>query len=361
MRILIASDKWKGSLNANKACAAMGQGLRAVFPSAEIVIRPIADGGEGTVDVAAATPGSQRKTVCVHGPLGDPVDADYVLLGDGTAVIEMAAASGLALLKDRTLDPWRANTFGVGELMVDAIEHGARRLIVGLGGSATNDGGGGMAQALGWQLHAVECWPADWQRLSEVKPPTRRHDPEVLAASDVINPLLGSNGCTRIFGPQKGILEHEMDHFEAALAHLASLFSNPLTDTPGAGAAGGLGWGLMAFCGAKVVSGFGLVAELTGLETAVREADLIITGEGSLDAQTLNGKGPHGVAALAHRNGKKVVGIGGRVTAEAVPAFDLCLAATPLHMPLAEAFSEAAQLIERSICQARNELLRLAP
>lgn len=352
MKILVASDKWKGSLSAPAACAAMRLGLQHLWPDAEIMERPIADGGEGTAEALAGACGGRWIRLSVTGPHGTPVEAGYALLPDGTAIIEMAAAAGL-VLTGGLLDPWQATTLGVGELMLDAARHGARRLIVGLGGSATNDGGAGMAAALGWEFEALPIA----SRI--VRRPDTPWSIETLAACDVTNPLLGPCGCTRVFGPQKGVRDHDVPAFEQALASLASYFPAEIAATPGAGAAGGLGFGLMAFCGARIVSGFGIVAELLHLEESVAAADLVFTGEGSLDEQTLNGKGPHGVATLAHRHGKPVVGIGGRVTEAARPAFSLTLAASPHELPVTEAMRRAPEFIEDSIRQAAAKLKSL--
>lgn len=352
MKILVASDKWKGSLSAPAACAAMRRGLQRVWPEAEICERPIADGGEGTAEALVGACGGQRLHLEVTGPLGSPVHAGYALLPDGTAIIEMAAAAGLSLTAGR-LDPWQATTRGVGELMVDAARRRARRIIVGLGGSATNDGGAGMAAALGWAFDALPI-PS-----RVVAPPESPWSIETLAACDVTNPLLGPRGCTRVFGPQKGVCSNDMPAFEQALAGLASFFPPEIADTPGAGAAGGLGFGLMAFCGATIVSGFGIVADLLQLEDSVATADLVVTGEGSLDDQTLDGKGPHGVAALAHLHGKPVVGIGGRVTDAARPSFSLALPASPPDMPLEEAMRRTSEFLEVAIIQAAPDLRAL--
>jgi glycerate kinase len=352
MRILVASDKWKGSLSAPAACAAMRRGLQAVWPAAEILERPIADGGEGTAEALAGACGGQQIHLEVTGPLGSPVQAGYALLPDGTAVIEMAAASGLALTNG-TLDPWQATTRGVGELMVDAARRGAQRIIVGLGGSATNDGGAGMAAALGWKFDALPI------ASRVVGRPAIPWSIETLAACDVTNPLLGPRGCTRVFGPQKGVSDRDVAAFEEALASLASGFPPTIATTPGAGAAGGLGFGLMAFCGATIVSGFGIVADLLRLEETIASADLVVTGEGSLDDQTLDGKGPHGVATLAHRHGRPVVGIGGRVAEAARPAFSLTLAASPTHLPVAQAMRQAPELIKAAILDAAPDLRAL--
>lgn len=352
MKILVASDKWKGSLSAPAACAAMRLGLQKLWPAAEIIERPIADGGEGTAEALARACGGQWITLVVTGPHGTPVEAGYALLPDGTAVIEMAAAAGLALTAGR-LDPWQATTRGVGEMMADAAGRGARRVIVGLGGSATNDGGAGMAAALGWEFEALPI------ASHVVRRPDTPWSVETLAACDVTNPLLGPRGCTRVFGPQKGVMEGDMPAFEQALGSLASFFPPEIATVPGAGAAGGLGFGLLAFCDARLVSGFGIVAELLRLEESIAAADLVVTGEGSLDDQTLDGKGPHGVATLAHRHGKPVVAMGGRVSEAARPAFSLVLAASPPGVPLAEAMRRAPELIEAAIVNAAPALRAL--
>jgi glycerate kinase len=362
MKIVVASDKWKQSLEAPEACAAIACGLRHVFPEAEIHCKPIADGGEGLVAaVLRSVPAARSISARVPGPRGDPVEAAFALLPDATAVLEMAGAAGLALLAGRALDPWRSNTLGVGELMWAATAAGARTIIVGLGGSATNDAGGGMAQSLGWTLDGVRHWPGDWRNLRGIKPPAQRFPAAVVAACDVASPLFGPRGCTRMFGPQKGIVTAEFEHWDAALEKLARCFPPELAARSGAGAAGGLGWGLLAFCDATIVPGFDVVAGIIQLDDTIASADLVVTGEGSLDAQTLNGKGPHGVAGLARHHGKKVVAIGGRVTPEARAAFDLCVTATPPDMPLEQALPRAGELIQSSICAARGKLLGLVP
>jgi glycerate kinase len=190
-------------------------------------------------------------------------------------------------------------------------------------------------------------------------PPAKGLDAAVLAACDVTHPLLGPDGCTRVFGPQKGVVPEDFERFDSALERLAGFFEPKLAAVPGAGAAGGLGWGLMAFCRAKIVSGFNLIAGLIALEESIAKADLVVTAEGSLDAQTLNGKGPHGVARMAREHGRIVVGVGGRVTADVRSVFDFCLEVTPSNMPVATAMAQAPELIRRSICQARSKLLGL--
>lgn len=344
MKILIASDKWKGTFTAPEACTAIQAGLRHVWPEAEMTNLPIADGGEGTADALYQACGGQWITVSVTGPLSEPVTAGYALLPEGVAVMEMAAASGLALMGERR-EPCHTTTRGTGELVLDAVRRGARKIILGLGGSATNDGGVGFGAALGWQFDQLPI------ASQVVAPPSipRLEEVEILAACDVTNPLLGPRGCTRVFGPQKGVREEDFTQFEAALAGVAAYFPAELAETPGAGAAGGLGFGLLAFAGAKLVSGFGLVSDLLNLESRIAEADVVVTGEGSLDDQTLDGKGPHGVAELARKHGKPVIGLGGRVIGPAATAFDLALAITPTGMPLDEAQRRAPALLEETL------------
>jgi glycerate kinase len=280
--------------------------------------------------------------------------------GHTEAVIEMSAASGLALVTDRPLDPLRASTRGTGDLMLDALQHGAQRILLGIGGSATHDGGCGMAVAMGHRFldangNEVTELPAALERVARIEPAPSRAC-VVTVASDVTNPLLGEHGATRVYGGQKGVTDFAF--FEARLQRLADMVKRDLgcdyREVPGAGAAGGLGFGLMSFCGAKLQSGFDLVAEVTGLRKRIEHADLIITGEGRLDAQTLHGKGPAGVAEMARALGKPVVGIGGTVESREalLKNFDAIWEVRPPEMPLATAMAHAADLLEN--CAARN-------
>lgn len=366
MRVLIAMDKFKGSLTATEAGAAVQRGLARVEPSWETDLCPIADGGEGTTDALVTALGGEWLEAQVHDAQSRPVSARYGLCRgeDGVleASMEMSAASGLALVSDLPLNPRTATTFGTGELMRDAVRHGAQRLVIGIGGSATNDGGAGMAQALGFVFRDAEGTPVT--RIPETLERAISIDgpghplPEVLVACDVQNPLLGEHGATRVYGAQKGVTDFAF--FEARLQHLADLVARDLrvnpADVAGAGAAGGLGFGLMAFCGARLTSGFELVARLTKLERRVLEADLIITGEGRIDSQTLHGKGPAGVADLARQAGKPVIGIAGMV--EDSPGvrerFELVAGIKPAGMPVTEAMQRGTELIEETV-------VRLAP
>ena len=325
MRILIAPDKFKGSLNAREVAENIAQGLRDALPEAKIDIVPMADGGEGTAEaIAQARNGSWLKCTA-HDPLCREIDARYAWIESGKiAVMEMSEAAGMRRLTETERDPLRATTFGVGEMLLDAVNRGATEIIIGLGGSATNDGGFGMACALGFRFdyehgHEHEKMRVpDLLELKGIQKPKRLKLPKIIAAVDVKNPLLGNNGATRVFGPQKGASQSELEILERALSRLADVvakeFGFDYRDELGAGAAGGLGFGLLSFCGAKVRPGFDVVAEAVGLESKIKDADVVITGEGSLDRQTLEGKTPAGVARLARKLGKRVFAIVGRAS-----------------------------------------------
>ena len=350
MKILIACDKFKGSLSAIEACEAIAEGL----PDHDCELCPIADGGEGFVDALLAVAGGEKVMAQCRDALGREVAAEYALLPDGSAVIEMSAASGLWRIEESEQDPLFSNTYGTGELMRHAIEqHGAKRLLVGIGGSATNDGGVGMAEALGVVFKNSEGQPvlpvpATFLEIKKIDQSSRIDLPPITVACDVTNPLLGPQGATSIFGPQKGAKPDQFPELEKALAHVASLIDCD-SNIPGAGAAGGLGFGLRYFCDAEMVSGFELVSEALKLEELITDVDLVITGEGSLDEQTLDGKGPAGVAALARKAGKKVIGIAGQVTDEAKPLFDQTLALKDLDLPLETLMRDARSLLTQMV------------
>lgn len=361
MKILIAPDKFKGCFSAAEAAALMAEGVRqAAGASHEVRLLPIADGGEGTADAVRAALGGEWIDVPAHDARGRAMTGRYAwMAATRTAVIEMSAVAGLVMLAAEERDPLTATTFGVGELMMDARRRGARRIVVGIGGSATNDAGFGMAAALGWTFMPVDAgvrWvvPRDFLKLSALRAPDAIEQwQEVIGACDVNNPLLGPRGASRIYGPQKGATPEGVERLEKNLAHLAELVvaqtGRDERNTPGAGAAGGLGYGLMTFAGARLTSGFGLVSELIGLEAAVAESDLVITGEGCLDGQTLDGKGPAGVAALAKKHGRPVIALAGRVRVEAREAeiFDRCVALAEDDVPTEVALREAEpRLIE---------------
>ena len=323
MRILIAPDKFKGALNARDVAGNIAKGLRDVLPDAEIDIVPMADGGEGTAEaICQARAGSWLKCKA-HDPIGREIEARYGWIEDGKlAVMEMSEAAGMRRLTENERDPVRATTFGVGEMILDAANRGANEIIIGLGGSATNDGGSAMAHAIGYRFdyeHEKDRERvADLINLDRIERPKDLKLPTIIAAVDVRNPLLGENGATRVFGPQKGASKDDLNILEQALTRLADVvakeFDFDYRDTPGAGAAGGLGFGLMSFCGATIRPGFDVVAEAVGLESKMKDVDLVITGEGSLDRQTLEGKTPAGVARMARKLGKKVFAIVGRAS-----------------------------------------------
>jgi glycerate kinase len=337
MRILIAPDKFKGSLSAQQVAENIALGIRDVIPDAQIEIAPVADGGEGTAEVICKARGGEWVTCHSHGPLGNPIEARYVWLSENASgVIEMSEAAGLRTLKDGVGDVLRANTFGVGEMLLDGAKRGAREIIVGVGGSVTNDGGFGMARALGYRFFdqqeneiektadlisvvriedpvAAGVSPA---RFSQMQPARLPLQLKIIAACDVKNPLLGQNGATRTFGPQKGATPDELEILERALTRLADTVTRELgcdfRNNPGAGAAGGLGFGVMSFCSGELRPGFDVVADAVELHEKIRRTDVVITGEGKLDRQTLEGKAPAGVALLARKFGKRVFAVVGR-------------------------------------------------
>jgi glycerate kinase len=324
MRMLIAPQEFKGSLTARKAAEAIGRGAERAAPDADLDLLPLSDGGPGFVEAMHAALGGERRTVTVRDPLGRPVSADFALVDSGrTAVIEMAEAAGLKRLRVDERDTGRASTLGVGDLVRAALDAGARRLLIGIGGSATNDGGAGMAQALGARLldaDGRELPPggAALARLRRIDVRTffaRIADCDVIAATDVRNPLCGPEGASAVFGPQKGADPATVAALDAALENYAAIIARDLgadvRDLPGAGAAGGLGAGLVAFLGARLQPGFLMVSEATGLPDRLRAANLVLTGEGRLDGQTGYGKTVAGVAALGSEAGVPVVALCG--------------------------------------------------
>jgi glycerate kinase len=325
VRILIAPDKFKGTLNAREVAQHIAEGLLDVLPDAQIEVSPMADGGEGTAEAVCDARGCSWLECKAHDPLGREIDARYGWIDqEKLAVMEMSEAAGMRRLSKSERDPVRATTFGVGEMILDAAKRGANEIIVGLGGSATNDGGFGMVRALGFGFefehereHEHEkVRVTDLLELKKIEKPSDLELPKIIAAVDVKNPLLGKNGATQVFGPQKGAGKRDLDNLERALTRLADVvateFGFDYRHEAGAGAAGGLGFGLLSFCSAIIRPGFEVVAEAVGLEAKMKDADLVITGEGSLDRQTLEGKTPAGVARLARKLGKPVFAIVGR-------------------------------------------------
>lgn len=331
MKIVIAMDSLKGSLTSLEAGAAVREGALRADPAARVAVRPLADGGEGTVDALVSGLNGTLRRIRVTGPMGDPVDCAYGILPDGrTAVVEMSGAVGLTLVEPERRDPLRATTYGVGEVLRDAIGQGCRRFIVGIGGSATNDGGVGMLQALGYGFLdgngrpiargaaglAELCTITDDGVLPELA------QCEFKVACDVTNPLCGEEGCSAVYGPQKGADPAAIDRMDSWLARYAALAAQRCPgkadpDHPGAGAAGGMGFAFLAFTNAVLESGIRIVLAETGLADYIREADLVVTGEGRLDGQTAMGKAPVGVARLAKEYGKPVIAFAGSVTTDA--------------------------------------------
>lgn len=372
MRVIVCPDSFKDCLSAAAVAAALAQGVRRACPDAEIVELPVADGGEGTVDaLVAATGGSARRTT-VTGPLGEPVEAAWGVLGDGrTAVLEMAAASGLELVPVGQRDPRVTTTHGTGELVRAALDEGVRKLIIGIGGSATNDGGTGLAAALGARLldaagHPLAPGGAALAELDRIDPEgldPRLTAVEIRVACDVDNPLCGPRGASHVYGPQKGASPQVVEQLDAALAHYAEVLERDLgqavAELPGAGAAGGLGAGLVAFCGASLEPGIEIVLEAVGFDQQLPGTDLLLTGEGRLDPSTLSGKTIHGILRHAVPTGVPVVAIGGAVSGD--PAAFLAagltaaLALPNRPMTLDEALAEAPELL----AQAAETVVRL--
>jgi len=329
MKIVIAPDSYKESLSALEVATAIESGFREIFPTAEYVKLPVADGGEGTVEAMVAATCGRIVNVAVKGPLGEAVEGFYGLSGDEQcAFIEMAAASGLELVPTAQRDPLVTTSWGTGELIRHALDSGVKHIIIGIGGSATNDGGAGMVQALGAKLldkQGQQIGPggAALETLASIdvrELDKRLADCRIEVACDVINPLTGKEGASAIFGPQKGATPKMIARLDQALGHYAKLIARDLDvevlNLAGGGAAGGMGAGLFAFCGAELRRGIEIVTEALSLDAHVADADLVITGEGRIDSQTINGKVPVGVASVAKRYNVPVIGIAGSLTAD---------------------------------------------
>ncbi|MGY1453733.1 glycerate kinase [Streptomyces sp. SS8] len=363
-RVLIAADKFKGSLTAAQVAGHTAAGIHRARPGAEVEALPVADGGDGTVDAAVAAGFALRQTA-VTGPLGKAVTASYALRGD-TAVVEMAQASGLQKMPEGVLAPLSATTYGTGEVLLAALEAGARTIVLGVGGSATTDGGAGMLTALGARFLDDGGRPLQpgggplrhlaTADLSGLDP--RLRDVEIVLASDVDNPLTGPHGAAAVYGPQKGAREADVELLDAALAHYARVLEGVLgpraahlAQRPGAGAAGGVGYAALAALDASFRPGIEVLLEVLGFAGALERADLVITGEGSLDAQTLRGKAPAGVAAAARRAGLPVVAVCGRLAIgeEEMRAagIEAAYALTDLEPDPAVCMAQAGPLLER--------------
>lgn len=330
MKVVIAIDSLKGSLSSMEAGMAIKDGILAAKPDAEVIVKPLADGGEGTTDALIEGMNGERIDLTVTGPMHTPVDAYYGYLKDtNTAVMEMASAAGITLVPDSEKNPLLATSYGVGEMINDAIQRGCRNFIIGIGGSVTNDGGIGMLKALGVRFldENGEDAGEGGQALAKIaRIDVSGMNPllkecHIQVACDVNNPLCGKNGSTYVYGPQKGVTEDMKKTLDEAMAHFARVTSetleNDYMNTPGAGAAGGLGYAFLAYTGAALTPGIELILDAVGLEEELSSADVVVTGEGRLDFQTAMGKAPVGVARLAKKYNAKVIAFAGSVTKEA--------------------------------------------
>ena len=361
MKILVACDSFKGSLDTLTAANCIKTGFQRVFPQAEYALFPIADGGEGTATAAVTAVGGRFVARTVTGPLGESVNARFAVLDNGWAVVEMAEASGLPLVPKGKRDPAMTTTYGTGELLRAALDEGCRSILVGIGGSATNDGGAGMAQALGARLLDEEGreLPNGGGALSRLARIDRSGlDPRLAQCGievvcDVTNPLCGPEGASAVFGPQKGASPEQVERLDRALEGygrlLEEMSGQPIMNLPGAGAAGGLGAGLVAFCGGVLRSGVEAMLSMTGVERAMADADLVITGEGRIDSTTARGKVTSGVAKLARRFGVPVLAVCGGLSGPQRAVWELgvdglmCLPNAP--MTLDRSMAQAGPLL----------------
>jgi len=358
MRYLVAPDKFKGTLSANEVAEVIGSAIQSTDSRAEIELLPIADGGEGTADAFCAALGGAKVSCKSVDALGRAIDAEYVFVSEQKiAVIDMSAASGLWRITANERNPMKTSTAGTGMLVADAVRRGAKKVFIGLGGSATNDGGCGMATALGWKFFDVngtrlDPTPEGLEKLHSIQPPEKASEVEFVGLADVKNPLLGTRGASAVYGPQKGADPATVQRLDGILKRVADCFAatggKDCRELEGAGAAGGLGFGILAFCGGSVEPGFDAIAGLVHLEEKIIHADLVVTGEGKLDSQTLEGKGPAGVASLAKKHGKPVLAFGGAVTDEKTleTLFTACFTIANRPMTLQESEKEVSILLE---------------
>lgn len=372
MKIVIAPDSFKGSLTAKQVCEAIRSGIQRVLPHSEIIMKPMADGGEGTMQCLVDATNGNVLRATVKNPLGQEISAEYGILGDGvTCVIEMAAASGLYLIPALARNPLVTTTYGFGQLIVAGLDQGCRTFILGLGGSATNDGGAGMLQALGYVLLDKAGQPlpfggGELSRLSRID--TSQVDPRLadcqfVIACDVTNPFVGPNGASHVFGPQKGATAEMVLALDDHLRHFADLIEQTrgiaIHDLPGTGAAGGVAGALLAFLNGRLQSGIQIVIETTGLAEAIDNADLVITGEGQVDLQTAQGKTPCGVAQVAKKSGVPVIVLAGSIGdgIEALYEQGVCAVVSIANKPMSleQSMLEAASLLE----QTAEQIIRI--
>ncbi|KAE9565525.1 glycerate kinase family protein [Companilactobacillus paralimentarius] len=374
MKIVLAPDSYKNSLTAKEVAMAMHKGFAKVYPEADFVDVPMADGGEGTVQSLVDAKNGQIITEEVINPLGRKTEAHYGLIDDGkVAVIEMAEASGIQYINQFTQNPYITTTFGTGELIKSAIQKGAKTIIIGIGGSATNDGGAGMAQALGAHLldekgQELQYGGAMLEKLDKIDASAmlpELADVKVIIASDVTNPLTGPNGASHVFGPQKGANEEMVEFLDKALSHYADILKRDLgkdlKQVPGAGAAGGLGAGLLAFTHSEMRSGVDIVVDYTDLKDKVKDADVVVTGEGQIDFQTKFGKTPIGVAKATKAVNPQatVIAIAGSVGEKISELYPLGIDAIFTCVPGVEELSKAIQDTDKNLQQVSENIARL--
>ncbi|UJF24110.1 glycerate kinase [Suttonella sp. R2A3] len=369
MNVVIAPDSFKESMRAVEAAQAITQGFAEGFPEANIHCYPMADGGEGTAQTLLDALGGRWREITVCDPLRRPIRARYVLLDDGCAVIEMATAAGLHLLKMDERNPLYTDTYGVGELIADALDQGCRQIMIGLGGSATNDGGVGMLSALGWRFYDThdQLLPPGGVALAKLAHIDAQgqhralHEAHFTVACDVDHPLTGKRGASAVFARQKGASDQDIVLLDQALSHFAQLSADHVgygfDQQAGAGAAGGLGFALCAYLQADICSGVALVAEAVGLEQAIAQADLVITGEGRMDGQTAGGKVPHGVLEIAQRHGAPVIALCGVLDADNMV---LDQAGYTAILPIIAQHTEPKALLQQGPANLRRTAKQLA-
>jgi glycerate kinase len=362
---VLAPDSFKESMTAKEVCVAMEKGLRKVYPEANYVHVPMSDGGEGTVQSLVDASNGTLLTKEVLGPLGQPVEAKFGILGDGfTGAIEMASASGIHLVTKETKNPLITTTYGTGQLILECLDRGMKQIIIGIGGSATNDGGTGMAEALGAKFldrngNVLPRGGGSLDQLATIdvsELDKRLNDIRIIVACDVTNPLCGEHGASHVFGPQKGATPEMVAQLDQSLAHYADVVKTQLNkdvrDVPGAGAAGGLGAGLLIFTQATLQKGIEIVIDYTKLKDKLNDADFVFTGEGGIDFQTKFGKTPFGVAQAAKLSGKKVIAIAGYI-GEGIETlyeagFDAIFGIIPGASELEKLLAEGPQNVERT-------------
>jgi glycerate kinase len=372
MKIVVAPDSFKGSLTAIEVSVAIEQGIREVFPEAEVIKIPIADGGEGTVQCLVNATGGKILEEKVIGPLGNEVLAFYGILGDRkTAIVEMAAASGLILIPESKRNPLVTTTYGTGQLIKAVLDQGCRKMIIGIGGSATNDGGAGMVQALGVKLldqegKEVGFGGGELKKIVKIDiscMDNRLSDTKVLVASDVNNPLCGPQGASKIYGPQKGATPEVIEELDKSLSYFAELIKRDLNkevkDIPGAGAAGGLGAGLMAFLNAELRPGIEIIIEIVKIEQIIRESDLLITGEGRIDAQSVFGKVPFGLGKMAKKYNVPVIAIVGEIGEGFSQIYEYGINSIMSIISKAISIDEAMQMSKSLLKDATERMMRI--